>query len=162
MDHLIYKLPIRLNIYDKNFIKELHKFYADEIICPMCDKNKLLEKLNELYSFEIVERKYVDYLFQGISIESIKNGDIWILHKTDQSSKFYKYYIQECQESTPIFFAYLDDRGIFVSNCSMFEVYISYLKGVDNIDMNNPEYKSYLNNLYLYNCCLKKIFNDVK
>ncbi len=64
MDHLIYKLPIRLNIYDKNFIKELHKFYADEIICPMCYKNKLLEKLNELYSFEIVERKYVDYLFQ--------------------------------------------------------------------------------------------------
>ena len=47
MDHLIYKLPIRLNIYDKNFIKELHKFYADEIICPMCDKNNICYEVPE-------------------------------------------------------------------------------------------------------------------
>ncbi len=160
MDHIIYSIPQIVDTEGQNYIKDLHDFYFNKIISPKCNKVELLKKLYPYYSFEIVEKTHAKNLFDIISIDDISSDNIWKLQKNIHSSNFYKYQTLRFFDDAQIYFAYVDCIDTFVSNCSMFELYISYLRGVDNINLRNPEYKHYLNNIYMYNCCLKEILKS--
>ena len=76
------------------------------------------------------------------------------------TSRFYKDFYErfvKIGDSPKIILVYIPDKDYFMSNSSFFETAIYVYRGINEDDFNKkgPEYKHYLNNMFLLSESLK-------
>lgn len=150
-----------------NFIEQLKEAYCDKIIKVKKTTEEVIEYCKEAYGLiPMSDIEGLDYL--GISmIDNIKNllnvvddskikFKIFRLEENYQTKKFYQYYNDRFYGNLRVYVYHEVFTDKLFSNCELFELKLSLLRGVDKLEIQNEtrNYIEYLNNCYLYyeNC----------
>ena len=91
---------------------------------------------------------------------NIPTYNIWQLPQNLSTSRFYKDFYErfvKIGDSPKIILVYIPDKDYIMSNSSFFKTAIYVYRGINEDDFNKkgPEYKHYLNSMFLLSECLK-------
>ena len=156
---------------DISFLPSVYNFYKNDIIMPKKSLNDMILLLSKdcgltkvLYSE--LDRMTAESAISMINYNKPENTrniptyNIWQLPQNLSTSRFYKDFYErfvKIGDSPKIILIYIPDKDYFMSNSSFFETAIYVYRGINDDDFNKkgPEYKHYLNNMFLLSESLK-------
>ena len=126
-------------------------FYIDET------KSNYIEQLQTMY-----QKDKVTYATLNSSLINLNRSKIWIVINDESAKNFYKYYYQRFFNKSYVCLVYDPNLDIFYSNCSLFEVYIKIIRGIneEEIVKNTFKYRDYLNTMYQYQKLMTELENS--
>lgn len=156
---------------DISFLPSVYNFYKNDIIMPKKSLDDMILLLSKDYGLTKVLYSELDRMTAESAISlinyntpennmNIPTNDIWQLPQNLSTSRFYKDFYErfvKIGNSPKIILVYIPDRDYFMSNSSFFETAIYVYRGINEDDFNKkgPEYKHYLNNMFLLSESLK-------
>jgi hypothetical protein len=149
---------------DCDFFDQLKNEYGNRItpgkrstreVIEYIKQNYGLISLNDINVLDYAAKLYVEVLQNNLLINSIKNDfkfEIYQLEQNNDTYKFYDYYHRHFKGDFSIYVYHEVELDKLFSNCSLFELKLAILNGVDETDIKNDtrEYFNYLNNYYIY------------
>ena len=96
---------------------------------------------------------------ETLPIKNLNVSDIYIVKDNEISHSFYLYFHSRYALEPFLCVVYDNDTDRLYSNCAMLEMYITILHGIDvgEIETDSIKYHNYLNTLYSYNECKKRL-----
>lgn len=156
---------------DISFLPSVYNFYKNDIIMPKKSLDDMILLLSKDYGLTKVLYSELDRMTAESAISlinynthennlNIPTNDIWQLPQNLSTSRFYKDFYErfvKIGDSPKIILIYIPDKDYFMSNSSFFETAIYVYRGINEDDFNKkgPEYKHYLNNMFLLSESLK-------
>jgi len=156
---------------DSNFLTSIYNFYKNDIIMPKKSHDDMILLLSKVYGLNKVLYSKLDSMtaHSAISLinynkpentQNITTQDIWQLPQNLATSLYYKDFYErfvKIGDSPKIILVYIPDKDYIMSNSSFFETAIYVYRGINESDFNKkgPEYKHYLNNMFLLSEALK-------
>ncbi len=156
---------------DISFLPSVYNFYKNDIIMPKKSLDDMILLLSKDYGLTKVLYSELDRMTAESAISlinynthennlNIPTNDIWQLPQNLSTSRFYKDFYErfvKIGDSPKIILIYIPDKDYFMSNSSFFETAIYIYRGINEDDFNKkgPEYKHYLNNMFLLSESLK-------
>lgn len=156
---------------DISFLPSVYNFYKNDIIMPKKSLDDMILLLSKDYGLTKVLYSELDMITAESAISMInynkpKNTrniptyNIWQLPQNLSTSRFYKDFYErfvKIGDSPKIILIYIPDKDYFMSNSSFFETVIFVYRGINEDDFNKkgPQYKHYLNNMFLLSEALK-------
>ena len=173
MDQYIcnYRTIVKISTTDISFLPSVYNFYKNDIIMPKKSLDDMILLLSKDYGLTKVLYSELDRMTAESAISlinynthennlNIPTNDIWQLSQNLATSRFYKDFYErfvKIGDSPKIILIYIPDKDYFMSNSSFFETAIYVYRGINEDDFNKkgPEYKHYLNNMFLLSESLK-------
>ena len=173
MDQYIcnYRTIEDISTTDISFLPSVYNFYKNDIIMPKKSLDDMILLLSKDYGLTKVLYSELDRMTaeSAISLINYNNpennlntpiNDIWQLPQNLSTSRFYKDFYErfvKIGDSPKIILIYIPDKDYFMSNSSFFETAIYIYRGINEDDFNKkgPEYKHYLNSMFLLSESLK-------
>ena len=156
---------------DNSFLPSVYNFYKNDIIMPKKSPDDMILLLGKEYGLHKVLYSELDRMTAESAISLINynkpentlkfpTNDIWQLPQNLATSRFYKDFYErfvKIGDSPKIILVYIPDKDYFMSNSSFFEIAIYVYRGINEDDFNKkgPEYKHYINNMFLLSEALK-------
>ena len=156
---------------DISFLPSVYNFYKNDIIMPKKSLDDMILLLSKDYGLTKVLYSELDRMTAESAISlinynthennlNIPTNDIWQLPQNLATSRFYKDFYErfvKIGDSPKIILIYIPDKDYFMSNSSFFETAIYVYRGINEDDFNKkgPEYKHYLNSMFLLSESLK-------
>ena len=156
---------------DSSFLPSVYNFYKNDIIMPKKSPDDMILLLGKEYGLNKVLYSELDRMTADSAIslinynkpESTRNistHDIWQLPQNLATSRFYKDFYErfvKIGDSPKIILVYIPDKDYIMSNSSFFETAIYVYRGINEDDFNKkgPQYKHYLNSMFLLSESLK-------
>ena len=156
---------------DISFLPSVYNFYKNDIIMPKKSLDDMILLLSKDYGLTKVLYSELDRMTAESAISlinyntpernmNIPTNDIWQLPQNLATSRFYKDFYErfvKIGDSPKIILVYIPDKDYFMSNSSFFEIAIYVYRGINEDDFNKkgPEYKHYLNSMFLLSESLK-------
>ena len=156
---------------DSSFLPSVYNFYKNDIIMPKKSPDDMILLLGKEYGLHKVLYSELDRMTAESAISLINynkpentlkfpTNDIWQLPQNLATSHFYKDFYErfvKIGDSPKIILVYIPDKDYLMSNSSFFEIAIYVYRGINEDDFNKkgPEYKHYLNNMFLLSEVLK-------
>ena len=156
---------------DISFLPSVYNFYKNDIIMPKKSLDDMILLLSKDYGLTKVLYSELDRMTAESAISlinynthennlNIPTNDIWQLPQNLSTSRFYKDFYErfvKIGDSPKIILVYIPDKDYFMSNSSFFEIAIYVYRGINEDDFNKkgPEYKHYLNSMFLLSESLK-------
>ena len=144
MDQYIcnYRTIRDISTTDSSFLPSVYNFYKNDI-------SMTADSAISLINYNKPE-----------NTRNIHTHDIWQLPQNLATSRFYKDFYErfvKIGDSPKIILVYIPDKDYIMSNSSFFETAIYVYRGINEDDFNKkgPEYKHYLNNMFLLSESLK-------
>ena len=167
-----YRTIGEISTTDISFLPSVYNFYKNDIIMPKKSLNDMILLLGKEYGLHRVLYSELDRmtaestisLFSYNKSENTRsiptNDNIWQLPQNLSTSRFYKDFYErfvKIGDSPKIILVYIPDKDYFMSNSSFFEIAIYVYRGINEDDFNKkgPEYKHYLNSMFLLSESLK-------
>ena len=166
-----YRTIGEISTTDISFLPSVYNFYKNDIIMPKKSLDDMILLLSKDYGLTKVLYSELDRMTaeSAISLINYNNpennrntsiNDIWQLPQNLSTSRFYKDFYErfvKIGDSPKIILIYIPDKDYFMSNSSFFETAIYVYRGINEDDFNKkgPEYKHYLNNMFLLSESLK-------
>lgn len=173
MDQYIYNYRTigEISTTDISFLPSVYNFYKNDIIMPKKSLDDMILLLSKDYGLTKVLYSELDRMTAESAISlinyntpernmNIPTNDIWQLPQNLSTSRFYKDFYErfvKIGDSPKIILVYIPDKDYFMSNSSFFEIAIYVYRGINEDDFNKkgPEYKHYLNSMFLLSEALK-------
>ena len=173
MDQYIcnYRTIGEISTTDISFLPSVYNFYKNDIIMPKKSLDDMILLLYKDYGltkvlYSELDRMTVESAISLINYNTPENNmniptnDIWQLPQNLSTSRFYKDFYErfvKIGDSPKIILIYIPDKDYFMSNSSFFETAIYIYRGINEDDFNKkgPEYKHYLNSMFLLSESLK-------
>ena len=173
MDQYIcnYRTIRDISTTDSSFLPSVYNFYKNDIIIPKKSPDDIFLLLGKEYGLNKVLYSELDRMTADSAISlinynkpentrNIHTHDIWQLPQNLATSRFYKDFYErfvKIGDSPKIILVYIPDKDYFMSNSSFFEIAIYVYRGINEDDFNKkgPEYKHYLNSMFLLSEALK-------
>ena len=173
MDQYIcnYRTIGEISTTDISFLPSVYNFYKNDIIIPKKSLDDMILLLSKDYGLTKVLYSELDRMTAESAISlinynthennlNIPTNDIWQLPQNLSTSRFYKDFYErfvKIGDSPKIILVYIPDKDYFMSNSSFFETAIYVYRGINEDDFNKkgPEYKHYLNSMFLLSESLK-------
>ena len=165
MDQYIcnYRTIRDISTTDSSFLPSVYNFYKspDDIFLLLSKEYGLNKVLySELDSMTADSAISLINYNKPENTRNIHTHDIWQLPQNLATSRFYKDFYErfvKIGDSPKIILVYIPDKDYIMSNSSFFETAIYVYRGINEDDFNKkgPEYKHYLNNMFLLSECLK-------
>lgn len=154
---------MNINTTDCNYFDKLKSLYKNKVIKGKKSNSEILEHLNIIS----VTEKNLDYMGMEILSEEIKFRNIkesecvfniYQLIYDKSSKKFYDYYRKRYENMLNIYIYHEVKSDTIFSNCTLLDLYMTILKGIEEIHIENSskEYLIYLDTLYQY----EKLLNN--
>lgn len=156
---------------DISFLPSVYNFYKNDIIMPKKSLDDMILLLSKDYGLTKVLYSELDRMTAESAISlinyntpennmNIPTNDIWQLPQNLATSRFYKDFYErfvKIGDSPKIILVYIPDKDYFMSNSSFFGTAIYVYRGINEDDFNKkgPEYKHYLNSMFLLSEALK-------
>ena len=156
---------------DISFLPSVYNFYKNDIIMPKKSLDNMILLLSKDYGLTKVLYSELDRMTAESAISlinynthennlNIPTYNIWQLPQNLATSRFYKDFYErfvKIGDSPKIILVYIPDKDYFMSNSSFFETAIYVYRGINEDDFNKkgPEYKHYLNSMFLLSEALK-------
>ena len=156
---------------DSSFLPSVYNFYKNDIIMPKKSPDDMILLLGKEYGLHKVLYSELDRMTAESAISLINynkpentlkfpTNDIWQLPQNLATSRFYKDFYErfvKIGDSPKIILIYIPDKDYLMSNSSFFGTAIYVYRGINEDDFNKkgPEYKHYLNNMFLLSEALK-------
>ena len=156
---------------DISFLPSVYNFYKNDIIMPKKSLDDMILLLSKDYGltkvlYSELDRMTAESAISMINYNTHKNNpniptnDIWQLPQNLATSRFYTDFYErfvKIGDSPKIILIYIPDKDYFMSNSSFFETAIYVYRGINEDDFNKkgPQYKHYLNNMFLLSESLK-------
>lgn len=156
---------------DISFLPSVYNFYRNDIIMPKKSLDDMILLLSKDYGltkvlYSELDRMTAESAISMINYNKPKNTrniptyNIWQLPQNLLTSRFYKDFYErfvKIGDSPKIILIYIPDKDYFMSNSSFFETAIYVYRGINEDDFNKkgPEYKHYLNSMFLLSESLK-------
>ena len=156
---------------DISFLPSVYNFYKNDIIMPKKSLDDMILLLSKDYGLTKVLYSELDRMTAESAIslinyndhennQNIPTNDIWQLPQNLATSRFYTDFYErfvKIGDSPKIILIYIPDKDYFMSNSSFFETAIYVYRGINEDDFNKkgPEYKHYLNSMFLLSESLK-------
>lgn len=156
---------------DNSFLPSVYNFYKNDIIMPKKSPDDMILLLGKEYGLHKVLYSELDRMTAESAISLINynkpentlkfpTNDIWQLPQNLATSRFYKDFYErfvKIGDSPKIILAYIQDKDYLMSNSSFFATAIYVYRGINEDDFNKkgPEYKHYINNMFLLSEALK-------
>lgn len=156
---------------DISFLPSVYNFYKNDIIMPKKSLDDMILLLSKDYGLTKVLYSELDRMTAESAIslinyndhennQNIPTNDIWQLPQNLATSRFYTDFYErfvKIGDSPKIILIYIPDKDYFMSNSSFFEIAIYVYRGINEDDFNKkgPEYKHYLNSMFLLSESLK-------
>ena len=156
---------------DNSFLPSVYNFYKNDIIMPKKSPDDMILLLGKEYGLHKVLYRELDRMTAESAISLINDNkpentlkfptnDIWQLPQNLSTSHFYKDFYErfvKIGDSPKIILIYIPDKDYFMSNSSFFETAIYVYRGINEDDFNKkgPQYKHYLNSMFLLSESLK-------
>ena len=156
---------------DISFLPSVYNFYKNDIIMPKKSLDDMILLLSKDYGLTKVLYSELDRMTAESAISlinynthennlNIPTNDIWQLPQNLSTFRFYKDFYErfvKIGDSPKIILVYIPDKDYFMSNSSFFETAIYIYRGIyeDDFNKKGPEYKHYLNNMFLLSESLK-------
>lgn len=175
MDQFICNLKSReveIDSEKPDFISVVERYYWDNIVSPKKTHEEMSVLLNlelkaekkELEDLNVLTKESAKLLmeFDTNSKEDIGNRSVWVLPENESNKVFYDDF-NECyyrmNAEPKIVIVYLEAKDSFVSNSSLLEFALLIYRGMnqEEIDKKTPEYKNYLNTIYMLGEMLENI-----
>ena len=166
-----YRTIGEISTTDISFLPSVYNFYKNDIIMPKKSLDDMILLLSKDYGLTKVLYSELDRMTAESAISlinyntpernmNIPTNDIWQLPQNLLTSRFYKDFYErfvKIGDSPKIILVYIPDKDYFMSNSSFFETAIYIYRGINEDDFNKkgPEYKHYLNNMFLLSEALK-------
>ena len=166
-----YRTIGEISTTDSSFLPSVYNFYKNDIIMPKKSLDDMILLLSKDYGLTKVLYSELDRMTAESAISlinyntpernmNIPTNDIWQLPQNLATSRFYKDFYErfvKIGDSPKIILVYIPDKDYFMSNSSFFETAIYIYRGINEDDFNKkgPEYKHYLNNMFLLSEALK-------
>lgn len=154
-----------------SFLPSVYNFYKNDIIMPKKSLDDMILLLSKDYGltkvlYSELDRMTAESAISMINYNTHKNNpniptnDIWQLPQNLATSRFYTDFYErfvKIGDSPKIILIYIPDKDYFMSNSSFFETAIYVYRGINEDDFNKkgPQYKHYLNNMFLLSESLK-------
>ena len=173
MDQYIcnYRTIEDISTTDISFLPSVYNFYKNDIIMPKKSLNDMILLLGKEYGLHKVLYSELDRMTADSAISlinynkpentrNIHTHDIWQLPQNLSTFRFYKDFYErfvKIGDSPKIILVYILDKDYIMSNSSFFETAIYVYRGINEDDFNKkgPEYKHYLNSMFLLSESLK-------
>ena len=166
-------LDCDIDVEDEEYISRLEEMYFKEIISPKKKhgemvsfmENQLGASRNKIVDLGGMTAESVDLLFdleKSEDDESKADRLVWVLPENENNKVFYDDF-NECyyrmNAEPKIVIVYLEAKDSFVSNSSLLEFALLIYRGMnqEEIDKKTPEYKNYLNTIYMLGEMLENI-----
>ena len=156
---------------DISFLPSVYNFYKNNIIMPKKSLDDMILLLSKDYGltkvlYSELDRMTAESAISLINYNKPKNTrniptyNIWQLPQNLSTSRFYKDFYErfvKIGDSPKIILIYIPDKDYFMSSSSFFETAIYVYRGINEDDFNKkgPEYKHYLNSMFLLSESLK-------
>lgn len=156
---------------DISFLPSVYNFYKNDIIMPKKSLDDMILLLSKDYGLTKVLYSELDRMTAESAISMINYNkpentrniptyNIWQLPQNLATSRFYTDFYErfvKIGDSPKIILIYIPDKDYFMSNSSFFETAIYVYRGINEDDFNKkgPEYKHYLNSMFLLSESLK-------
>ena len=156
---------------DISFLPSVYNFYKNDIIMPKKSLDDMILLLSKDYGltkvlYSELDRMTAESAISMINYNKPKNTrniptyNIWQLPQNLSTSRFYKDFYErfvKIGDSPKIILIYIPDKDYFMSNSSFFGTAIYVYRGINEDDFNKkgPQYKHYLNNMFLLSESLK-------
>ena len=166
-----YRTIEEISTTDISFLPSVYNFYKNNIIMPKKSLDDMILLLSKDYGLTKVLYSELDRMTAESAISlinynthennlNIPTYDIWQLPQNLSTSRFYKDFYErfvKIGDSPKIILIYIPDKDYFMSNSSFFGTAIYVYRGINEDDFNKkgPEYKHYLNNMFLLSEVLK-------
>lgn len=166
-----YRTIGEISTTDISFLPAVYNFYKNDIIMPKKSLDDMILLLSKDYGltkvlYSELDRMTVESTISLINYNTHENNlniptnDIWQLPQNLATSRFYKDFYErfvKIGDSPKIILVYIPDKDYFMSNSSFFGTAIYVYRGINEDDFNKkgPEYKHYLNNMFLLSESLK-------
>ena len=166
-----YRTIGEISTTDISFLPSVYNFYKNDIIMPKKSLDDMILLLSKDYGLTKVLYSELDRMTAESAISlinynthennlNIPTNDIWQLPQNLSTSRFYKDFYErfvKIGDSPKIILIYIPDKDYFMSNSSFFGTAIYVYRGINEDDFNKkgPEYKHYLNNMFLLSEALK-------
>lgn len=166
-----YRTIGEISTTDISFLPSVYNFYKNDIIMPKKSLDDMILLLSKDYGLTKVLYSELDRMTAESAISlinynthennlNIPTNDIWQLPQSLSTSRFYKDFYErfvKIGDSPKIILIYIPDKDYFMSNSSFFETAIYVYRGINKDDFNKkgPEYKHYLNSMFLLSESLK-------
>ena len=173
MDQYIcnYRTIGEISTTDISFLPSVYNFYKNDIIMPKKSLDDMILLLSKDYGLTKVLYSELDRMTAELAISlinyntpennmNIPTNDICQLPQNLSTFRFYKDFYErfvKIGDSPKIILVYIPDKDYFMSNSSFFETAIYVYRGINEDDFNKkgPEYKHYLNSMFLLSESLK-------
>lgn len=166
-------LDCDIDVEDEEYISRLEEMYFKEIISPRKKygemvsfmENQLGASRNKIVDLGGMTAESVDLLFdleKSEDDESKADRLVWVLPENENNKVFYDDF-NECyyrmNAEPKIVIVYLKAKDSFVSNSSLLEFALLIYRGMnqEEMDKKTPEYKNYLNTIYMLSEMLENI-----
>lgn len=166
-------LDCDIDVEDEDYISRLEEMYFKEIISPKRKygemvsfmENQLGASRNKIADLGGMTAESVDLLFdleKSEDDESKADRLVWVLPENEINKVFYDDF-NECyyrmNAEPKIVIVYLEAKDSFVSNSSLLEFALLIYRGMnqEEMDKKTPEYKNYLNTIYMLSEMLENI-----
>ena len=166
-------LDCDIDVEDEEYISRLEEMYFKEIISPKKKhgemvsfiENQLGASRNKIADLGGMTAESVDLLFdleKSEDDESKADRVVWVLPENESNKVFYNDF-NECyyrmNAEPKIVIVYLEAKDSFVSNSSLLEFALLIYRGMnqEEMDKKTPEYKNYLNTIYMLGEMLENI-----
>lgn len=143
-----------------SFMSDLKREYSDCIKTPYKGAKAVLEIL--MYKFdlhrELVMEKLDNITYATLDTLPINiscTTEIYIVEDNEKSHDFYLYFHSRYALQPRLCIVYDEKMDTLCSNCSLLEMYITILHGIDihEIECDSVKYHNYLNTLYSFDMC---------
>ena len=148
---------------NKNFIREINDFYADDIIMPKKSISSVLKGLEEMF---LLEEVFFPTDIIRLCFPHIDNTPTDLVVKkllyADNTESYFRYHRLRFVDSREIYIICSKNMDFITSNCELFDLFINVYRGIDKKEAYemSPEYKGYLNSIYMYNMALDSVDNN--
>lgn len=146
-------------------MEDIHNLYKDYIISPKRKLEEILKTVKSDISLESVTQGDIEEFYFDIShIEKDKSYLCYFIKKEKCGVYFYKELTSHYANEMGIYLFYDESSDSYHSNSIFFQLFMKYLQGVDEIDVEkfSPAYKTYLNIYYLFNLIWSQSIEGVK
>ena len=166
-----YRTIVEISTTDISFLPSVYNFYKNDIIMPKKSLDDMILLLSKDYGLTKVLYSELDRMTAESAISMINYNkpentrniptyNIWQLPQNLATSRFYTDFYErfvKIGDSPKIILIYIPDKDYFMSNSSFFETAIYVYRGINEDDFNKkgPEYKHYLNSMFLLSESLK-------
>lgn len=140
-----------------DFFDKLEYFYKDKIKTCVKTTEEVLIYMNEKYGLiylsesDLAARKIDSY--HDVKRETLRfnNLIIYELNRMIESEKKYNYHEKHFGKDYPILIFYDKENDFLDSNCTLLQLEIKIMRGINTNDINShsSKFKIYLNSLYL-------------